>query len=229
MSKETSSKHHRHPSVHFSENVLETESDVSVKGPVSSNAPSSSANCSLVPSSSVRGHHHHRRTSMGHRRAKSAGNAASHDFSHYAATGLYSRQSGEPLDRVHHQQFHLQQPPILFTMTPVLKKTLSESTVRFVDGQAMSNSQLFMARGYPADQSSHRHGSIKYSSLKSHSIDPPNLSYFDSEIEHEDTECRLFSFSLGSLQRFARIQIFVLLCCILVTLQQALSSGYFNR
>ncbi|XP_076330345.1 solute carrier organic anion transporter family member 3A1-like [Tachypleus tridentatus] len=55
-----------------------------------------------------------------------------------------------------------------------------------------------------------------------------------AEREHRETEepgkreCGLLSLRPLCLQRFARIRVFVFLACILVTLQQALSSGYFN-
>jgi organic anion transporter 3A len=44
----------------------------------------------------------------------------------------------------------------------------------------------------------------------------------------EGTECGILSFRPFCLQNFATIQVFVFLSCILVTLNQALSSGYFN-
>ena len=50
-----------------------------------------------------------------------------------------------------------------------------------------------------------------------------------SESEDQVVSCGFMSFRPKCLQRFATIQAFVFFCCILVTLQQALSSGYFNR
>lgn len=41
-------------------------------------------------------------------------------------------------------------------------------------------------------------------------------------------DCGIASYRPASLQRFATIQFFVLLSCVLVTINQALSSGYFN-
>lgn len=41
--------------------------------------------------------------------------------------------------------------------------------------------------------------------------------------------CGLLGFRPKFLRKLATIQMFVLSSCILVTLQQALSSGYFNR
>ena len=57
------------------------------------------------------------------------------------------------------------------------------------------------------------------------------VEYDDDEqfVIGKDEQCACWSMKLPVLQHFARIQIFVFLCCILVTLQQALSSGYFNR
>ena len=54
----------------------------------------------------------------------------------------------------------------------------------------------------------------------------------EEEEEEEDDQaledCGFLSVRPSGLQRLATIQVFVLLCCILVTLNQALSSGYFN-
>ncbi|UYV61535.1 SLCO5A1 [Cordylochernes scorpioides] len=48
-------------------------------------------------------------------------------------------------------------------------------------------------------------------------------------LEEEDIrDCGILSFRPRCIQRFANIQAFVFLSCVLVTLQQALSSGYFN-
>lgn len=44
----------------------------------------------------------------------------------------------------------------------------------------------------------------------------------------DDRDCGLFRCRPRLLQRFACIQYFVFACCMLVTVQQALSSGYFN-
>ncbi|GAB6030943.1 hypothetical protein CHUAL_007768 [Chamberlinius hualienensis] len=46
--------------------------------------------------------------------------------------------------------------------------------------------------------------------------------------EAEVRECGICSLRPKILQRFANIKVFVFLCCILVTLQQTLSSGYIN-
>ena len=42
------------------------------------------------------------------------------------------------------------------------------------------------------------------------------------------SHCGLLNFRPKLFRKFATIQMFVLASCILVTLQQALSSGYFN-
>ncbi|RWS08847.1 solute carrier organic anion transporter family member 5A1-like protein [Dinothrombium tinctorium] len=49
----------------------------------------------------------------------------------------------------------------------------------------------------------------------------------DSESD-ESRNCGILNYRPKCLQRLARIEMFVFLSCILVTLQQALSSGYFN-
>lgn len=41
-------------------------------------------------------------------------------------------------------------------------------------------------------------------------------------------DCGFCAFRPRCLQRFARIKVFVMLCCLLVTIQQTLSSGYLN-
>ncbi|GIY28152.1 hypothetical protein CEXT_4211 [Caerostris extrusa] len=47
--------------------------------------------------------------------------------------------------------------------------------------------------------------------------------------DYDLRECGILSFRPHFLQSFASIRIFVFLSCVLVTVQQALSSGYFNR
>lgn len=64
-----------------------------------------------------------------------------------------------------------------------------------------------------------------------------NLELAKSKVEDEDEDeddsnesnCGLFSFRPKCLQKMATIQVFVFISCVLVTLNQALSSGYFNR
>ncbi len=100
-----------------------------------------------------------------------------------------------------------------------------------------------------------KHSSIKYASLKAaaaaeatklqghqqgHQLSVDLMAADDDSLftdtttsSSEDGQCgcscsSLCSVAFPSLQPFAHIQIFVFLCCILVTLQQALSSGYFN-
>lgn len=52
----------------------------------------------------------------------------------------------------------------------------------------------------------------------------------ERELENSENlrECGVFNFRPKFIQRFASIRVFVFLSCILVTLHQALSSGYFN-
>lgn len=195
-----------------------------------------------VASTSTSHHHHHSHhphrsfRGAGHRRAKSAGNASIlRDFSHYAATGLYAHQSGERLE-----QSALYTAASAHHYVPqMIKKTSSENTLRFER---------------PYHSSSEAHPSVRYSSsLKARANEASvsasgsataatvavvsgsgsaNLDYLDKDeqmlLEPEE-ECGCFNLRCFSLQRFACIQFFVFLCCVLVTLQQALSSGYFNR
>ncbi|XP_067138869.1 solute carrier organic anion transporter family member 3A1 [Centruroides vittatus] len=55
------------------------------------------------------------------------------------------------------------------------------------------------------------------------------MHYDHDQPEYSDfRECGILSFRPRCMQRFASIRVFVFLACLLVTLQQALSSGYFN-
>lgn len=146
--------------------------------------------------------------------------------SHYAATGLYAHQSGEHLDAASIASAAASQ---LWTIAPIVKRTTSEKTIRLpaeftISGQPPPYS--------PESHGHHRkHSSIKYASLKqAEGGKQLALEILDDDEALEDGECGCCagSVTFPSLQPFARIQIFVFLCCILVTLQQALSSGYFN-
>lgn len=169
--------------------------------------------------------HHHRTIRACHRRAKSAGNASLRDYSHYAATGLYAHQSGENGDS------SVTSSQLIPLALPVLKRTASENTLHLVDAQTPIYTPYYFM---PYSTTTHRdsdisgggHHAIKYSTLGAHNS-PTDKK--DADSIADDVECEIFSTSFPSLQRFAKIQIFVFLCCILVTLQQALSSGYFNR
>ncbi|GFY31190.1 solute carrier organic anion transporter family member 3A1 [Trichonephila clavipes] len=50
----------------------------------------------------------------------------------------------------------------------------------------------------------------------------------DQQDDYDLRECGILSFRPHFLQTYASIRIFVFLSCVLVTIQQALSSGYFN-
>lgn len=157
-------------------------------------------------------HYHHIRPRIihGHRRAKSAGNATSvRDYSYYEATGLYAHQSGDNLDK---------NAPIIALAVPVLKKTSSENTLHY---DATYPPYYFpLHHHHLADPNI----SVKYPSLKIRSVERDN-----NDLDVEKIECGCWSLKFDSLRKFATIQFFVFLCCLLVTLQQALSSGYFNR
>lgn len=53
-------------------------------------------------------------------------------------------------------------------------------------------------------------------------------SEYDDDDELQSRDCGILNYRPGRIQKFARIKVFVLLLSILVTLQQALSSGYIN-
>lgn len=58
--------------------------------------------------------------------------------------------------------------------------------------------------------------------------DDDHYDYDDDDYGNDDQRCGWLSFRPKFLMKFATIQVFVFFSCILVTLQQALSSGYFN-
>lgn len=156
-------------------------------------------------------HYHHIRPRIihGHRRAKSAGNASSvRDYSYYEATGLYAHQSGDNLDK---------NAPIIALTVPALKKTSSENTLHY---DATYPPFYFPLHHHHLDPNI----SVKYPSLKIRTVERDT-----NNLDVEKIECGCWSLKFDSLRKFATIQFFVFLCCLLVTLQQALSSGYFNR
>ncbi|XP_053960049.1 uncharacterized protein LOC128864424 isoform X1 [Anastrepha ludens] len=53
-------------------------------------------------------------------------------------------------------------------------------------------------------------------------------SEYDNDDELQSRDCGILNYRPRRIQKFARIKVFVLLLSILVTLQQALSSGYIN-
>ncbi|CAD6997100.1 unnamed protein product [Ceratitis capitata] len=53
-------------------------------------------------------------------------------------------------------------------------------------------------------------------------------SEYDDDDEMQSRDCGILNYRPRRIQKFARIKVFVLLLSILVTLQQALSSGYIN-
>ncbi|KAH9526980.1 Solute carrier organic anion transporter member 5A1, variant 2 [Dermatophagoides farinae] len=167
-------------------------------------------------------HHHRPRYIHGHRRAKSAGNATSvRDYSYYAATGLYAHQSGESLQ----QQIALDKSgPIIALALPNLKKTSSEKTIHY---DATYPPYYFPLHHHTSSIAGDPNVSIKYSSLKMRSTVGVGDTDTDN-LDVEKIECGCWSLKFNSLRQYATIQFFVFLCCILVTLQQALSSGYFN-
>lgn len=59
-------------------------------------------------------------------------------------------------------------------------------------------------------------------------VDREKPSHENHEDNYTSADCGILNFRPKIIQKFARIKIFVLLLSILVTLQQALSSGYIN-
>ena len=179
-----------------------------------------------------------------HRRAKSAGHAPTyvntcHDYSHH--------QPEDPLALASAAASQL------WTIAPrpnILKKTASETTLATPPEHVNqppppyehSNINRPYHRGHHRHHSTPFGGAIHYHSIKANDTDRNAMigqdyhrqSHHRSQIdeleyeEYEAPDCGIFGITLSSLRRFARIQIFVFFCCIMVTLQQALSSGYFN-
>ncbi|KAH9424583.1 Solute carrier organic anion transporter member 5A1 [Dermatophagoides pteronyssinus] len=209
--------HHHHQQHHHYHNKMHYSGESGNGG-----VPSSSSSSSIQqqqPSNmmiTTHSHHHRPRYIHGHRRAKSAGNAQSatrDSYSYYAATGLYAHQSGESLvDK---------SGPIIALAVPNLKKTSSEKTIHY---DAAYPPYYFPLHHHTS--SIDPNISIKYSSLKMRTGDHNNGD--DDDFDVEKIECGCLAMKFDSLRRYATIQFFVFLCCLLVTLQQALSSGYFN-
>ena len=177
----------------------------------------------------------------GHRRAKSAGHAPTyvnicHDYSHH--------QPEDPLTLASAAASQL------WTIAPapnILKKTASETTLPTPPEHVNHPPPPYEANNRPYYRGHHRHhstpygGAIYYQSIKANENDKNAIISGDYHrqthhrqldehefVEYEQPDCGIFGITLKSLQQFARIQIFVFFCCIMVTLQQALSSGYFN-
>ncbi|KAF7493582.1 Solute carrier organic anion transporter family member 3A1 [Sarcoptes scabiei] len=177
-------------------------------------------------------HHHLRARLHGHRRAKSAGNAATiRDHSScYTASGLYAHQSGENLNK----SSALGTPIIAIAMpSSVLKKTSSENTLMYDPHYPSYYLPLSNHHIHHHHHHLHHHPANeanivairKLSSLKRKTLERETI---DDDLDVEKIDCGFGSLKFDSLRKFATIQIFVFFCCLLVTLQQALSSGYFN-
>ena len=115
------------------------------------------------------------------------------------------------------------------------QSSLSASTTTAAAAVKQHSAQLLPAAGGVLNNSSSQ---IRAKSNESRNEQTPACDDEDDEEEYEyysdeaddnqENECGILSIRPLRLQKYATIQVFVLLCCLLVTLNQALSSGYFN-
>ncbi|RWS28314.1 solute carrier organic anion transporter family member 5A1-like protein, partial [Leptotrombidium deliense] len=148
---------------------------------------------------------------LGHKRAKSAGSSVSPDFGLYTATGLYA----------HHNSFRADSG-----RKPLVNRfTASDINVSIVDysfALPLKETNVTCVEAFWQQNEEGNKWCLLISQFKC-------LFAIACDDESEDVRnCGLLSYRPKCLQRFARIEVFVFLSCILVTIQQALSSGYFN-
>ncbi|KAG0431716.1 hypothetical protein HPB47_021521 [Ixodes persulcatus] len=149
----------------------------------------------------------------GHRRTKSAGNYCQRDLSIYTTMGLYAH--------------HCTLPPL----------AQSESTLALTTagggGGAADFRHLALTTAMALPHHHHHLAEVTYSStadfarageLRGERLRAELLDEVDPNLR----ECGILRFRPRSLQYFASIRVFVFLACMLVTLQQALSTGYVN-
>lgn len=147
----------------------------------------------------------------GHRRTKSAGNYCQRDLSIYTTMGLYA----------HHG-----------TLPPLAQ---SESTLALTTACGATEFHHFALPSAMMAVPHHHHhlAEVTYSStadfarageLRGERL----LAELLDEVDPNLRECGILRFRPRSLQYFANIRVFVFLACMLVTLQQALSTGYVN-
>ncbi|CAN7988920.1 unnamed protein product [Ixodes hexagonus] len=146
----------------------------------------------------------------GHRRTKSAGNYCQRDLSIYTTMGLYA----------HHG-----------TLPPLAQ---SESTLALTTAGGAADFHHFALSTAMALPHHHHHmAEVTYSStadfartgeLRGERLRAELLDEVDPDLR----ECGILRFRPRWLQYFANIRVFVFLACMLVTLQQALSTGYVN-
>lgn len=146
----------------------------------------------------------------GHRRTKSAGNYGPRDLSIYTTMGLYA----------HHG-----------TLPPLAQ---SESTLVLTTAGTVEFRHLVLPSGLVAPHHHHHHlAEVTYTSggaefSKTGELRGERLRPDLDEVDPNLRECGILRCRPRSLQYFANIRVFVFLACMLVTLQQALSTGYVN-
>lgn len=155
-------------------------------------------------------HHHNQPHYRGHKRTKSAGTGNSvKDLSMiFMTTGMYAHQPPTGAYRSIEYGFN------------------SLSQADGVDSSlSRSNSRRRKSREERTDFIPDADQLSKEKTIETASS---ALETCSSDDFNDSGECGILSFRPLCLQKFATIQVFVFLSCILVTLNQALSSGYFN-
>lgn len=164
---------------------------------------------------------HQAHWARGHRRTKSAGNYGPRDLSIYTTMGLYAH--------------HTPLPPLAQSESTLALAPLYEWQQR-----PPTSHQLSALGGSGHHHLLHLHhlhhplSEVTYSSAADFArpgehrgerlLRPDHLDEVDPNLR----ECGILGCRPWSLQYFANIRVFVFLACMLVTLQQALSTGYVN-
>lgn len=147
----------------------------------------------------------------GHRRTKSAGNYCQRDLSIYTTMGLYAH--------------HCTLPPLAQSESTLALTTAGGGAADFhhfalPSAMALPHHHHHLAEvTYSSTADFARAGELRGERLRAELLD---------EVDPNLRECGILRFRPRSLQYFANIRVFVFLACMLVTLQQALSTGYVN-
>lgn len=113
----------------------------------------------------------------------------------------------------------------LYAMTGVYSETTADdSSVDAPQDSECSSTNIHVSSSVPQDTVIKCHSRQPSSCL----VDREKPSHESHDDNYTSADCGILNFRPKIIQKFARIKIFVLLLSILVTLQQALSSGYIN-
>lgn len=174
-------------------------------------------------------------SSSGHKRTKSAGNyccgRGGGGADVYMRTGLYAHRPAAAFDRR-----ALNHADLLMTTTTTSTSVGGSSL--YHRGQRFAASEVNVSRllddhctacSVKQPSVALLAGNMELVKTRLPDDGDHDRCVVDSDDELDDAECGILSFRPTRLQRFATIQVFVFFSCLLVTLNQALSSGYFNR